>query len=853
MTITPIQPNIENTKLHKHYNEAKGAVDTKNNVKPLPPQGHLVHDSISKMPKYALKDVAYDMKSLKDGFDGNANDHQLGRLNDVGLKLGGIGIATVLAARTKNPLLRVMEYAGLGAFLASMSLYPKIAVNIPSRIVQGYDIGKEYIDDQGRKKSVYQDSNYIPFDMYQGEYPGEDLDIVGDKMGIPRGIKNRHDLIKEQARKRATQNNTLWMMTAGVVPVMSGIIGYGLERGIAPILESARNSRYNSKINHLLDKTTQMSEHVSDISANSLSKNVEKLLSNYKNKELPKAEFDNLTNIITKDMDSILADGVKTDLTQILGNGKYGVKAFDISQNMAEEISTLISAKFPSRNKTMLQKVFIPSTTEMTQILGAHDSNYQITEEQLLEIKGKLNRLFEQKIAKEPESARAFLRTQQNDIIENISKEMQKAPSNYVNDKNFKEIVDYAKILGEFKNNKKALDKCKSFKVEHAQETVIARAYGKFESTLLDVLGLKYKDLKQIRISEKEAHEIFDKKLAELATDDVKFEKAIKKLSKVVSDMEIALNGNSENTSHLKDLITGIENNYNNTAKRLNEIGGFKNTIDKLVKEDVSTLSNSLNSRQDLFDMLDGIAKDKFAEFDYWGADNAKRLEYTKYNAKGVGSSKNLDISRIVERYQGAKNSFNRIFHLLDVYKRENANGEYNKAILEKGKEVLMKSSSSDHTLKLNTINNPTFYNDLMRTIWNDGLQDATKKGMEISKDLASGDVAGRFQKYINRFRNIIGNNNIDFTKPQHILDGAASQYTKSETTRMSKFNLIAQNPVDLIKNAADKRYSNSTWLRRASAIGGAVLGVALLAQFRFGRISNPHTIKKLEAEDANN
>ena len=35
-------------------------------------------------------------------------------------------------------------------------------------------------------------------DMYRGEYPGEDLDVIGDRMGIPRGIKNRNDLIKEQ-------------------------------------------------------------------------------------------------------------------------------------------------------------------------------------------------------------------------------------------------------------------------------------------------------------------------------------------------------------------------------------------------------------------------------------------------------------------------------------------------------------------------------------------------------------------------------------------------------------------------------------------------------------------------------
>ena len=41
--------------------------------------------------------------------------------------------------------------------------------------------------------------------------------------------------------------------------------------------------------------------------------------------------------------------------------------------------------------------------------------------------------------------------------------------------------------MGEFKENQKVLDKCKSFKIEYAPETVIARSYGKFESTLLDV------------------------------------------------------------------------------------------------------------------------------------------------------------------------------------------------------------------------------------------------------------------------------------------------------------------------------------------------------------------------------
>lgn len=85
----------------------------------------------------------------------------------------------------------------------------------------------------------------------------------------------------------------------------------------------------------------------------------------------------------------------------------------------------------------------------------------------------------------------------------------------------------------------------------------------------------------------------------------------------------------------MKDLISGIENNYNNTAKRLNNIGKFQNTIDRLVKEDVSTLSNSVKSRKDLYEFLDGVRKDKYAGLNYWNdLDEAGRLEYANITLK---------------------------------------------------------------------------------------------------------------------------------------------------------------------------------------------------------------------------
>ena len=252
-----IQPNSRSRREVKPYREADRPISTGTRVKPLPPQGHLIDDDFQSGVKYFFKDIGYDLKSVKDGYLGTANDHQLGRLNDVGLRLCGIGIATYLASQTNNPKARLMEYIGLAAFLTSMAVYPKIALNTPARLLHGYDIDKWYIDDQGRKKSVHQDSNYIPYDMYNGKNKGEDLDAIGDRMGIPRDIKNRHDVIREQMRKIATQNNTLWMLTAGfATPLITALLCTGIEKYIvSPGLEKSRNRKYNSQIQRILKHT----------------------------------------------------------------------------------------------------------------------------------------------------------------------------------------------------------------------------------------------------------------------------------------------------------------------------------------------------------------------------------------------------------------------------------------------------------------------------------------------------------------------------------------------------------------------------------------------------------------------
>lgn len=910
---TQIQPSKKDKKAVKPYLEAQGTIQTEDKVHPLPPQGHLIHDNIGNSVKYFFKDIGYDMKSLKNGFNGTANDHQLGRHNDVGISLAGILIATYLASQTANPRARVMEYVGLGAFLTAMSIYPKIAINTPAKLLHGYDIDKEFIDDQGRKKSVMQDSNYVPYDMYLGEVPDEDMALIGDKMGIPRNIKNRNDVTREQMRKIATQSNTLWMLTAGVTPAFAALLCCGIENYIAgPLLEKAGIQKYSAAVSKALNKTKDMPLDVDSIKSNKLSSDVEKLLTSFKGEELPKEEFEKLVNLVTENMYENTREGVREDLAKILGTSAGGGSESVVITN--ETISEMINSAKDSiskANKESLEKVLVPTKEEIETIIKRYvpvDADFgkgtTTKLENVAEIKAELKNLINSKMQNASEVPQEFLNSQRNNILENISKSLKAQKSSFVSDESIKQIVDFAKIMGEFKDNQKFLTECKNFNFEYINETILARSYAKFEKTLLNELEIKFSDLKKMRESEQFTKEILDKKFTEIANDDARYKKTLEKLGKVISDMEVKLHGKDESSSRVLDLITAIENNYNNTAKRLDGIGTFKTTINRLVKEDVKTLKPSidkmlfenvagstekeLSGREKVFDFIDGIAKNKYPKNFEWyksmeseaenNAKNELREAYVKYSSNGLGSSKNLEIGRILERYQGAKNSFNRIIHTFDVYKRAlspeafaeslaGKNKDVVNKVIEFGKETLLNASSSEHNMKLNTVNNPTFYKDVMWSVWANTpktpkevynstkakglITDSTKEALGKYNNIGDGNVLDRFQYYISRFRNIVSNSDIDFTKPRHILDSnIRSQYTQAERTRMAFFSLIGQTPVDMAKNAAKARYSAQKWVRMIAGITGGVFGIALISQFFFGKLSNPHNLQKQVSND---
>lgn len=836
------------------YCAATETIYTDNNVKPLPPQGHLVDDNIISGTKYFFKDIGYDMKSVKNGYIGTANDHQLGRLNDVGLRLGGIGIATYLASQTMNPKARLMEYIGLAAFLTSMSIYPKIAINTPAKILHGYDIDKEYIDDQGRKKSVHQDSNYIPYDMYLGKNKGEDLDTIGDRMGIPRDIKNRHDVIREQMRKIATQNNTLWMLTAGfATPLMTALLCTAIEKYIVtPELEKSKNAKFNSKINPLLNLPENY-----EIQSNTVGSSIKHLISKYKGKSIPQEEIENMIYLLTEETDSILSEGIRKDVEKILSNGKT-------IQLNSKRLITLYKDALESMQGGQTKYIsdnILPSLLDIESMIKSIKPNVDLSSEVELSknefelLKSKILSFATTKIENTSGSAANHKEYLRANVLKFSNTFNIEPNSTVLSEAAGENLIKFANIIGDFKKKNALLDKCESFKFEHTNETVLANNYEKFQKTLLKVLEISPKEFKLMGNNPEFTKKILDEKLTLLCKNETIYQKALEKLGKIISDMDIALHGSTAgDTSHILDLVNAIDNVYNNTANNLikNNIG--EETVNRLVK---NNFGHTVASKEDLLKLLDGVAENKIKYAD------SSNIEAMKYFSKGKGSSKNLKISRLISRYQGEINAFNRVLHSLDFYKRA-TNFEqlveyssvkdhgYVKNLELKTKDALLNGSISDYILKLG-VENAYEYKDLYSIGWAVSpnneviLSDSTKNALNKNK------LTEKLQSYIRRFKDIIANDKTDFTRPNHILnEDIARNYLDIAKTNEAKFNLVSQSPVDMVQKATSKMHADRMWLKTVGILTGIVFGITVLGQFSFGKIRNKNNLQKVEMQVKN-
>ena len=190
MAITAVNNTITSQAKSQNWENWKSSsvngtpISTEGLIRPNQAKGRLVNDPIIPSPKRVLKGISYQAKALKDGFTGKANDHQLGKLNDVGMKVGGLALAGYLATQKATPKTKLMEFVGLGTFLAAMNLWPKVAIAAPAKAIHGFNPMQKYEDSFGREKAYFQDAQYTPTDLYSNEK----LQKIGDRMGIDKNI-----------------------------------------------------------------------------------------------------------------------------------------------------------------------------------------------------------------------------------------------------------------------------------------------------------------------------------------------------------------------------------------------------------------------------------------------------------------------------------------------------------------------------------------------------------------------------------------------------------------------------------------------------------------------------------------
>ena len=312
-------------------------LDNRTFIKPLKGKGKLKSGNIFMSPKYAFDDFVYSVKAFKHAAQGNANDHELGKLNDVGLLAGGLSIAGYLTTKRYTPMTKGMEFVGLGSFLASMALWPKIAIQLPAYLIHGVNVGKEYEDSFGRTKPFYQDPQFIPWDLYTDEQ----IDKIGDRLGVPKDIENRRDFVQERMRKLAVQNNTLWMMTAGfATPVMSALMCNALEPHLASFLNDRRNKKADNLLSHMEKSSKKFHTDITK-------ERIDKIINVYNGKPINTALIESLTEIFTENLDLVSTDAFKKDIQEMVSGDKYSVNETTV-KNIAKNLKeTFAEVKFP--------------------------------------------------------------------------------------------------------------------------------------------------------------------------------------------------------------------------------------------------------------------------------------------------------------------------------------------------------------------------------------------------------------------------------------------------------------------------------------------------------------------------
>ena len=822
--ITQNISSVNNT-TRKYYHDFSD-VNSDSLMKPLDGKGYLVENNLLTAPKELAKDTYYTAKALKKGIAGTANDHELGKLNDLGLKVGGLSIATYLMTKRSTPKTKAMEFVGFGTFLASMALWPKIALQWPARLVHGFNFRKQYVDDQGRKKFVTQDPNYIPFDLYKGDKKSENLDVIGDRMGISKGQKDRNDVVKEQMRKISVQNNTLWMLTAGpATPIMTALACNFLERPIGKWAENYSNKKANKLaedinvyLNGKPDET--VSNRVINNNIDEASKkHLEDVLTTLKGKPVNEKDIQRVSEALTVGLDAKTQKIAYRDLSYMFPQDNTIVNkntVLNLTENLTEKLDSRYGEGFTA---SIIDSKKLNEHVNKFMETNGNPANGILSPEKSDELRTSLGQFIQ-----DATEGNESVRPARKKVIKSVSTEaidevFSKHKTAVMTENTATYISKAGGILRRYRAFDETLSNVAHFKVENASETIAANNWDDVTKTLIKELNISNNELNEARGSEELTAKLFTRKLEALVKDESKYQEAVSKIAKKMLELDVKLDNPQEGKKAVMDvLVDGIAKNCDNTASELNSITGTES-------KPFFNLANRFNTKP--------------------------------INDTYVGTIKEAKIRRIKQARVGSiQNSYYRLLHTMDFFRRAdeyaNAKGGFSgdkaldNELIAKGKKLLVSSHSGDFYSKFQTAGNVDFYKALMwHTFGSDSMSPSTlkalsKEGHQVFADGKKTSLAQRVRNWAINMKDLMGAHKNDFL-PSHI--EGTSLAKDIDKTANAKFHNIACTPENLLHNALKQKYNSRKWMKIFSIAGASLLAGTVAAQFAFGRKDN--TIEK--------
>lgn len=816
--------NVQSAQKPKPDFDIERELNNRTFIKPLPSKGRLLNGNIFNAPAIMVKDAVYDVKAFKHAMQGNANDHELGKLNDVGLKLGGLAIAGYLFTKKQTPVTKGMEFVGLASFLASMAIWPKLAIQLPAYLIHGVNVQKQYEDSFGRKKSFYQDPQFIPWDLYSDK----EIDKMGNRLRVPKDIPNRRDAIQEKMKKIAIQNNTLWMLTAGfATPVMSALICNQTE----PYLAKWLNNRKNKKADLIL---TNLDEHSKKYDTHNATNNIENQIKLHAGKPITEEVINSVADAFDG-MDSVTAESFKADLRELMTSNTHTISK-DSTKAISKNLKDIFKGKPISKDAV---DAIIPNENDMFNIFK--ENNFIKTDADDKELKAISDKIL-LAVKKNVETYNQNRPEAEQLDFEYIKKLIR---SHKVNEHPIKSVLNnstsatfsqeiqanlrnIAKAFDAFNAKTNALNEYAVTKVGSAPETVIANYWNNISKDLLTTLGISPKEIEKVRFDRNLTGELLRNKIESIVSDDATYKKV------------------------MKDLVAKVA------------------SLDSEIKpSDITTYNEKVDT---LFNEFGEFLKDK--QF----SNTAKAIAGVNNN-DNVGTLKNIQKSFVSERLSGVKSSFYRLINTLDFYRRiaKNVNSidilkqyprEVREELIELCKIITLQGHSSDNATKFYMLRNPHPSDDMSDIVVKNGkienkyfgkgavntttdipndkffyqramqLMFGDKMDKETTEILEGSIIKPNVTEYRENVVKIIGGENY-FAKPRHRIspvNDAGSEY---------KFLLTGIAPDELFFKAGQQAFNTRKWLKIFGAFGGVLLGVTVLAQFFFGKMPDKKAGKK--------